>query len=251
MEMSTEIVEFPISSPIVDIIIGNMFFWPEENFDGFGDDDDSDDNGAADAICKKFAKNAKEKVNAMKLFAQQSDGSYLVTMQNTMHYDLAIDLTSIGMSFRPTSVAIEYAKNRTKTAKLTSINDLIVGQYVRVGVGIALQRIANMLSDESVWVFALAGDSNTHHGKSFSNLRVCFCFRGTLYNFHLVAIPSFDHHTAVTIFNVIVRFLDALYSEWRNRLIVVMCNGTNTMTGRYASVVTRLVQAAMNQVIRV
>jgi len=54
------------------------------------------------------------------------------------------------MSFRQTANAIQHTKERTKTAKLAGITNLMVSQYVRVLVGSTLQQIADCLDDESV-----------------------------------------------------------------------------------------------------
>jgi hypothetical protein len=43
------------------------------------------------------------------------------------------------------------------------MNDLIVGQYTRVLVTVALQQIVDMVDHESVWAMFLAGDGSTHH----------------------------------------------------------------------------------------
>jgi phage major head subunit gpT-like protein len=73
----------------------------------------------------------------MKLFNQQDNG-YIVTIKNVMRFELTMDHISIGMSFWQMAVAIQHAKDRTKTAKLTSMNNLIVGQYMRILVAVAL-----------------------------------------------------------------------------------------------------------------
>jgi hypothetical protein len=49
-----------------------------------------------------------------------------------MRFELAMDHVSIGMSFRQVAAAIQHAKDHTKTATLSGMNDLIVGQYIRV-----------------------------------------------------------------------------------------------------------------------
>jgi hypothetical protein len=49
-------------------------------------------------------------------------------------------------------------------SKLGSINDTIVGYYVRAGIAFAFQRIADLCVDESIWALSLAGDSSTHRG---------------------------------------------------------------------------------------
>jgi hypothetical protein len=98
---------------------------------------------------------------------------------------------------------------------LAGINGGIVGQYTRVLVVVALQEIAAILEDESVRDMSLAGDGSTHRGQSFFDLRVRVCHRGELVNLHLFAIPMFERHSAHNIFNLITKFMDALYAKWR------------------------------------
>jgi hypothetical protein len=55
----------------------------------------------------------------------------------------------------------------------------------------------------------------------------------------------------MNIFNLITKFIDALYKKWRSKLIGVLTDDENTMTGRHAGVVTRLVACADNNVLRI
>ncbi len=57
----------------------------------------------------------------------------------------------------------------------------------------------------------LTGDSSTHCGQHFFDMRLRVCYRDILQNLHLVAIPQFDYHTMLNTFNMLVKFLDALY----------------------------------------
>jgi len=85
-------------------------------------------------------------------------------------------------------------------------------------------------------------------------MRICICVNGILSNLHLVAIPMFERHTAENIFNLIVRFLDALNGTtmiWYAKLMSVPTNGENRMTGCHRGVVTRLEQAAEFPVLRI
>src|SRR5258708_3827208 len=107
-----------------------------------------------------------------------------------------MDLVSIGMSFRQVAAAIQLTKDRCDLAKLTGINDTMVGQYVRVSVAFALQNIADLAADETVWALSLACDGSTHRGQHFFDLRMRLCHRGVLTNLHLVALPHFAPHTA-------------------------------------------------------
>jgi hypothetical protein len=122
---------------------------------------------------------------------------------------------------------------------------------MRVLVVVALQQIALILDNESVWAMSLAGDGSTYHGQSFFDLRLRVCYRGDLVNLHLVALSMFERHSAMNIFNLIAKFMDALYSKWRSKLIGVSTDGENTMTGRHAGVVTCLVVCADNNVLRI
>ena len=146
---------------------------------------------------------------------------------------------------------MEHAKRRTSSAKLAGINDLMVGQFVRSMVASKHQRISVLMGDHSVWAFSFAGNGSTHRGQSFFEMRVRFCHRGVLANIHLVAIPMFDRHTALIIFDMIVKFLDALYAPWRSKLISVSSDGENTMTCRHSGLVACLCSTAEHDVPRI
>lgn len=99
----------------------------------------------------------------MKLFCKKDDALvYTMTIKDCLHFDLAMDYVDISLSFRQTVVAIHKAKDRTKTTKLISLNDCIVGQYTRILVAVALQQIVFILDEKSVWAMSLAGDESTH-----------------------------------------------------------------------------------------
>ncbi len=238
----------------MNTIIGDMFFRDDEVV---VDSDDANNDDVVGAAARKAAKKLKEKTNAMKLFIlnevdEDEDDSHLytVTIKNIMRFNLAMDHVGSGMSFRQTASAIQHAKEHTKTAKLASITDLMVVQYVRIMVSSTLQQIADCLDDKSVWAMSMASDGSTHRGQSFFNLRIRICFRGRLLNLHLVAIPMFDRHTG-NIFNMLVKFFDALYGKWRAKLIGMSSDGENTMTGHHTDLITRMITCAENPVLRI
>ncbi|KAH9572370.1 hypothetical protein CY35_02G145300, partial [Sphagnum magellanicum] len=188
------------------------------------------------------AKTAKEKTNALKLFVKNENDPnwYQVVIPNAMR-----------MSFRQAATAIKHVRDHTKTATLSGMNDLIVGQYVRVLVGGNLQDISDLMGDLSVWAFSLAFDSSTHFEQSFFDLRVRICFKGRLCNLHLVGIPLFVRHTAEILYNLLCKFLDALYPDWRVKLLNASSDGVNTMTGRHAGLITRIAWCVKFNVLRV
>jgi hypothetical protein len=255
MDLDNDILAFMINASIVNMIIGDIFFWDDEVV---VDSDDADDDDVVGATAKKAAKKLKEKTNAMKLFIlnevdedEDDPHSYIVTIKNIMRFNLAMDHVGSGMSFRQTANAIQHAKERTKTAKLAGITNLMVGQYFYVLVDSTLQQITNCLYDESVLAMLLVGDANTHHGQSFFDLHVRICFRGRLLNLHLVAIPMFDRHTAGNIFNMLVKFFDVLYGKWHTKLIGMSSDDENMMTGCHTGLITRMIACAENPVLRI
>jgi hypothetical protein len=98
---------------------------------------------------------------------------------------------------------------------------------------------------------SLASDGSTHRGQSFFDLRLRVCYRGDLVNLHLVALPMFERHSAVNIFNLITKFMDTMYSKRCSKLIGVLMDVENTMTGRHAGVVTCLIVCADNNVLQI
>jgi hypothetical protein len=162
-----------------------------------------------------------------------------------------MDYIGIDLTFRQTVATIQKAKDRTKTEKLAGLNDRIISQYTRVLVTVTLQQIAGILDDESVWAMSLAGDGSTHCGQSFLNLCVHVCYRGKLVNLHLIVMPMFERHSVVNIFNLIAKFMNALYIKWCAKLIDVSPDGENTMTSRHAGIVTNFVNCTDNNVLRI
>jgi hypothetical protein len=72
----------------------------------------------------------------MKLFVQnEDDPNYTIIIKNVMWFEFTMDHVFVYMLFQQTAVTIQHAKDRTTTATLTGINNLIVGQYIHVLVG--------------------------------------------------------------------------------------------------------------------
>jgi hypothetical protein len=177
---------------------------------------------------------------SMALFKKVPDTttSYCITIRNLKRFELTLDHTSIGLSFRQTSAVIDQHKEAFGNAKLVGLNDHIVSQYVRVGVTINIQRISDILNSPRIWSFALAVDSSTHRFVSYFDIRIRVCPNGSLENLHLIVVPFYDYHIAENIAAMICHILDALYALWRSKIIAFSTDGENTMTGRHAGVVT-------------
>ncbi len=179
----------PISKGIVEVIIGDMFFKPEL------DEDDEE----MEMITK---------TNALKLFHQQDDGSYVAKVNNAILYNLTLQHTSVGLSFRQTSAVIGQHKDVFGNGKLVGLNDHEVGKMVHVNVDANLQVLSDVLNHHDVWVFLLAGDESTHPGMSFFDVRIRVYVGGRLFNIHLVVVPFYDRHSAVNICKMICKLFD-------------------------------------------
>ncbi|CAK9253641.1 unnamed protein product [Sphagnum jensenii] len=150
MDMEGDEINLVVSTEIVDVIIGEMLFRPEDELDALDDDD------LADVV-----------------------------------------------------MTIEQTKNTCKIAKFGGLNDTIVGQYVRILVGHALQVISNILASDDVWAFAISFDGNQHRGTTF-----------------------FDRHIAANQEAMLVKLLGALFVGWTRKLIGVTTDGEKTNMGR-------------------
>jgi len=226
-------LHFIISKPtIVDDVVGDLFFHPEEN----------EEDDAFEPITK---------ANAMKLFKPQEDESYLVTIKNSLRFDLAIQHISVGLSFRQTSKVIEQHRSATKNAKCSGLKDHMVGQFVRILLAVSMQIISDVLTDPTVWAFSLATDANTHLGVPLFDQRIHVCVKGMLYNLHLVLVPFFERHTAQNYVKLIKILLNTVSPSWHEKVISISSDGENTMTGRHASVVTLLENECSNPVLRI
>jgi hypothetical protein len=65
-------------------------------------------------------------------------------------------------------------------------------------------------------------------------------------------MPMFKRHLAKNVFNLIAKFMDALYNnKWRAKLVGMLTDSENTMTGHHAGIVTRFITYADNYMLRI
>jgi len=155
------------------------------------------------------------------------------------------------MSFQQITAAIEHTRDVMSIGKLSGVSDHLVGQYVRVLVGVALTKIGVLLSSDNVWAFYIAFDGNTHRGTAFFDVHIRISVKGILYNFHLIAMPHFSRHTADLQVKMLVMLLGALCVSWANKLIGVASDGERTNMGHITGIQKQLVDLAMHDVTQV
>jgi len=95
-----------------------------------------------------------------------------VKITTPLRFDLVIANVGAGMFFRQAAKAIQNAYELTHVPKLAGVTDGLVGNYLRVHVAVALQRVASVMQCDSTWGYAISGDASTHRGHSFFDMRV-------------------------------------------------------------------------------
>ncbi|CAM6027359.1 unnamed protein product [Sphagnum balticum] len=242
---------FKISNVVVDTIIGELLFRPEDEMAAL----EHDDGEALDPnIAECATRLIKLKHNALLLFKPDSeadDGSYVVMIKNVKRFQLIIKHASCGMSFRQIVATIGHTRDLMSIEKLSGVSDHLVGQYVRVFVGVALTKIGILLSSNDVWAFSIAFDGSTHRDTAFFDVRIRISVKGIFYDFHLITMPHFGRHTADLQVEMLVMLLGTLYVSWANKLIDVATDGERTNMGHITDIQKQLVDLATHDVTQV
>ncbi len=250
---------YDIENDIVDTIVGNMLFNPEDQDDSDADHDADEEpafGSAAEINVLRLQHRqavAKAKEQALSLFkrVESEDDvaiySYSVTIPKTKTtlFRLAVRYVSCGTSFHMASELIGCKYDVLCNPGLRACSRDEISNFVRAVCVVKLQRIANLLRRS--WAFSLALDSTTHQSTSFLNLR----FRVFIPNYHSIVnlhgctLPMFDRHTGDIMSTMVNKFLTMLCPDWTIRLPGLTSDGARNMIGRVTSVVTRL-DAAMH-----
>uniref|UniRef100_K3X620 Uncharacterized protein n=1 Tax=Globisporangium ultimum (strain ATCC 200006 / CBS 805.95 / DAOM BR144) TaxID=431595 RepID=K3X620_GLOUD len=209
-----------IERAVVELLIGEMFYSP------------SDEEGV-------------RKPHALDVFVKK-DGSenYEIVIKNQRLYDLAIKFVSCGASFRLASRMIQCTKEETKLAYYGGASEHKIASYVRAVLASNLQKIALMM--RSSWSYAIATDAAIHQSTSYLDIRIRLWQHGSLHDFHIMTLPTFDQYPAPAIVQRLEKCLNILDSNWRAKLLGTTTNGgTNTgrntgMTGSQQGLAARL-----------
>jgi hypothetical protein len=206
-----------IDAPIVDKIIGEMFFHPDDQ----------------DGITR---------ARALKLFDPQTEDPnvYSVTIKYPMQFSLIVSWLARGVSFRQAQDIFLSTRRITGAMELGTINDTGVSNYARVVCAINLSKLSTILNNKSMWAFSLANDSSTYYGKSYLDNRIRFHCDGVIHNVHFLAIPMFESHSGEYMFRLVKDVFDIICPTWRTKLISMSSDGASAMTGGYQGIVTRI-----------
>lgn len=215
---------FDIDYSIVQEIIGDMFFHP-------------DDHGGV------------TQQRAIGLFKRKTtEADFTITIKKPSEFYLTVDFISHGLSFRQVQAVLDSLHKRRKISSIIYREN--ISNIARIVCALNLQRISSLLNNHTMWAFSLACDGSTHRGQSYLDNRIRVYFNGKLYNLHLLAIPMFERHTADNVVNLISRLLNILCPAWRIKLIGLGSDGEAKMTGQFQGVVTELEKQAKYPIYR-
>ena len=132
---------------------------------------------------------------------------YKAVIPNLYQYNHVIEMIACGLSFRQATNVIEKCKLLSNDTKFGSISRKKVSKYVRIHCAVALQIIKRGLN--VVWSFSIALDGGNKAGTPYLDPRLQFVLGATLFNVHLLAIPMFESHTGLNMFNLLKKTMDA------------------------------------------
>ena len=210
-----------IDKPIVDIIVGEMLFDPDE------------ETSTLDRALSVFQDTLDPAENGNGVTSR-----YCISIKNRVQFGLVVDYLSVGSSFRMASRIVTMTKERTGLASIGSCSEGVVAKYARFVCALTMQQLRDILAKS--WTFSVAMDMSTHMSTSYLDIRIRLHWEDDILNFRLLAIPMFERHTGEAMFRVASMAFDVLCSDWRDILIGVSTDGERKMTGKIQGMYARL-----------
>ncbi|KAH6602697.1 hypothetical protein BASA61_000862 [Batrachochytrium salamandrivorans] len=223
-------LRFWINKPIVETIIGEMFFHPD------------DVEGVTHTRALSIFQIADEdETNEREV--------YFAEIKTKKRFQLAIKLVALGDSFRSVSRQLQVIRDESGIAAYGGASDITVSNYIRICMAASLQKLSEILG--TTWAISIAFDCSTHQSRSYLDVRVRFFYENRICNYHLIALPMFERHTGENMSDLIVKFFDALFPDWKSAIVGLSTDGDRSMTGRIRGAVTRIEQMLLPGAVRV
>ncbi|RHY26811.1 hypothetical protein DYB32_007261 [Aphanomyces invadans] len=144
-----------MSSETVEVVIAELIFRPEDEIAAL--DNDIDESTIAFARASP-AGIAQLKRNTLLLSNVQERR----VVQDHHQKRLSVQLVSHGLSFRQTANTTEAVRATFNLNKRTGINDNMVDLFVRVLVGVSIQKIGDLLATDDLWAMSMGFDGSSH-----------------------------------------------------------------------------------------
>jgi hypothetical protein len=217
-----------IDKDIVDVIIGEMMFHPE------------DMDGTTRAL---LLESSVPSLDSSEGAADAGDVSrYAITVTNTNQFSVGCTIFGCWTVVPSGFAMIMETKEVLGIGSIGSCSEGIVSRYARFICAMNLQCIARLL--RQCWAFSVALDVATHMATSYCDVHIRICHKSTVHDFHLLSIPSHERHTGENIFNLFAKAKDALFPDWRETITGASWDGEKKMAGGHQGVITRIHRAA-------
>jgi hypothetical protein len=165
---------------------------------------------------------------------------YSIQISNPLLFHLIVSYVGCRISYRQCVQIVLKTRETTGIGNIGNVSKGKLIQYVRYLCAMNFVALSLLLTDH-IWAFSIAFDGgNKGNQLLYVDLRVRFCVENHVCNLHLVALPIHERHTGLNMYNLIKKFLDALCSGWKDKLIGISTDGASNMSGRYQGVVTYL-----------
>lgn len=202
---------FWINKSIVETIIGDMFFHPN------------------DIACVTHTRALtifqivdKDKINGLEV--------YFSEIKTEKLFQLAIKLVALGDSFRSVSRQLQVIRDESSIATYVTASDVTVSNYIRICMAATLQKVSEIM--EKSWAISIEFDCSTHHSRSYLDMRVRFFCEKHICNYHSIAFSMFKRHIATNMSDLIVKFFDVLFPYQRYVIVGQSTDGDRSMTDK-------------------
>ena len=186
-----------INKDIVDIIIGDMMFHPEDM-----------DGVTRARLIAIFVPTLDSSEDA----AESGDVSwYAIIISNTKQFQLFAQYFAAGLSFHQVAQVILETKYLLGIGSIGLCSEGVFSRCACFICGMNMQCIVELL--RKFWAFSVVLDVVTHIATAYYDVCIRICHKSTVHDFHLLSIPVHDWHTGKIIFNTFAKSMDALYSD--------------------------------------
>jgi hypothetical protein len=134
----------------------------------------------------------------------QQDDYVVVVVKTCCRFDLCIRFVACGTSFRMASCLMDCTKGESDMSIFGGCSDVVTSNYTHIVCAHSLQIISDIM--QQTWALTLAFNRSTHQGMSYLDVQTRFHINGSLFNFHLMAIPLFKQHTGEIMFVVLKNY---------------------------------------------
>lgn len=155
-----------------------------------------------------------------------SGKKYSVVIRTPKRFFVLIGTIALGDSFRIAGGVAQVVRNESALSFHGGDSEIMAFKQTGAASAVSLQIIAEKLNKRSR--FSTVLDCGTHHDMTYLDVCLRFFLEDEIYNSNFSETPLFDWHTDQIMFEMHVKFLNALYPEWR-KIVVGVSSGSDRL----------------------